>query len=143
MFDALADILSRSAVAYEATVVSTLPNDGLYGSVTTSLVISGWACGLTLNVSVTGAIVVRLLWIGRSLASLTATSTNRFASSIYLIIESGAITAVTSTSVVAILASNSPASLSGLDVACQLHVWVHLLIPPVRACTELLGIGRY
>ncbi|KAG6369087.1 hypothetical protein JVT61DRAFT_1503 [Boletus reticuloceps] len=49
--------------------------------------------GFTLNVSVTLAIAGRLWWTSRTIASLTGTSINRFASSIYLIVESGAISA--------------------------------------------------
>ena len=47
-------------LAYAASAVSVLPNDGVYGSVTTSLIISGWVFGLALVMSFTGAIVVRL-----------------------------------------------------------------------------------
>ena len=106
-------------VVLGAAYVSALPNDG---SVSTPLIISAWAVGFTLNVFVTGAIVARFWRMGRTIASLTATSTNRFASSIYLVVESGAIVAVAGVGVIVLFALNSPASLSGLDVACQLVV---------------------
>ncbi|KAF8547539.1 hypothetical protein OG21DRAFT_1517252 [Imleria badia] len=114
--------------AYAASAVSTLPNNGLYGSATTSLIISAWAFGFVLNLSVTGAIVTRLWRMGRTMASLTAIPTNRFASSIYIVVESGAISAVTNAVVLALFASNSPAALSGMDVAAQLIVLTPLLI---------------
>jgi hypothetical protein len=131
--------VGRISLVYAASAVSTLPNDG---SLTTSLIISGWAIGLILTVSITGAIVARLWRMGRPMSSLTSTSTNRFASSIYLIMQSGAISVVAGTTVAALFASSNPASFSGLDVICQLIVWGHLLIPSV-ACIELHRFGRY
>ncbi|KAI9572291.1 hypothetical protein HD554DRAFT_2168516 [Boletus coccyginus] len=119
--------------AYAASDVPALPNDGLYGSVTIPLIISAWVIGLILNVSVSGAIVVRLWRMNRTIASLTATSTNRFASSIFIIVESGAFTAVAGVFVVALFASNSPAAFTALDVICQLVVRAHLVIPTYSA----------
>ena len=88
----------------------------------TSLIISTWVLEFTLNSFITGAIVVRLWKMGQTVASLTATSTNRFASSIYLMVESGGMVAVAAVSVLALFASNSPATQSAVDVACQLVV---------------------
>ena len=123
MLDVLADIFLGSA--YAASAVSALPNNGLYGSVTSSLIISAWALGFTLNVSVTGAIVARLWQMGRTMASLTATSNNRFMSTIYVVVESGAIFAAANLFALALYASNSPVSVIGLDIASQLAVCVH------------------
>ena len=133
MFDKLTDLFLGAAYAAS--------NHGVYTSVTTSFIVSAWALEFTLNVFVTGAIVARLWQMGQTMASLTATPTNRFASSIYLIVESGGIIAIASTVVVALFASSSPASVTGFDVVCQVLVWVHLLIRSV-ACTELLCFGR-
>jgi hypothetical protein len=119
--------------AYAASAVSVLPNDGLYGSVTSSLIIAAWAFGFTLNVSVTGAIVVRLWWMGRTVASLTAISNNRFASTIYVVVESGVIFSATNISVLALYAWNGPASVTGLDVASQLAVCVRPSFLLIRA----------
>ena len=116
VFDMLADILLGSAYA-----ASAVPNDG--SSVMSSLILSAWVFGFTLNVSVTVAIVGRLWWMGRKMASLTITRVNRYASLIYLVVESGAISAVTSTVVVALYAN--PTALTGLDIASQLVVCVH------------------
>ncbi|KAF8554863.1 hypothetical protein OG21DRAFT_1010664 [Imleria badia] len=114
--------------AYAASAISALPNDGLYGSVTSSVIIASWAFGFTLNVSVTGVIVARLWRMGRTMVSLTATSNNRFASTIYGFVESGAIFSVTNIVVLALYASNSPVAVTGLDVASQLAVWVHVVL---------------
>ena len=92
------------------------------GSVLTSLIISTWVLEFTLNTLITGAIVARLWKMGQTIASLTGTSTNRFASSIYLMVESGSIVVVPAVSVLVLFASNSPAAQSAVDVACQLVV---------------------
>ena len=136
----LTDTLSGSA--YAATAPSAPPDDGMYGSVTTSFVISAWVMGLILNVSLSGAIVVRLWRISRRIASLTATSTNRFASSIYLVVESGAFAAIAGVSVVALFASNSPATLTGLDVVGQLVASAHRspLLWHTLSCFVVAGI---
>ncbi|KAF8547538.1 hypothetical protein OG21DRAFT_1501516 [Imleria badia] len=93
--------------AYAASAVFALPNNGLYGSVSTSLIISAWVFGFTLNVSVTEATVTRLWW---------------------MVVESGAISAANNVVVLALFASNSPATLSGMDVAAQLVALTPLLI---------------
>ena len=111
---------------YAASAVSALPNNELYGSVMTSLVISGSVAGFILGVSVTGAIVARLWWMGRTIALLTTTSTNRFASSIYVVVESGAIALVAGAFLFALFASKSPGTLAGFDVDSQLIVRAHL-----------------
>ncbi|KAG6374626.1 hypothetical protein JVT61DRAFT_3989 [Boletus reticuloceps] len=113
--------------AYAASAVSTIPKDGLYSSTLTSLVISAWAFGFTLNASVTGSIVVRLWRLGRTMV-LGATSSNRFASSIYIVIESGAISAIANAIMLAMFASNNPASLFVMDVAAQVTALTPLLI---------------
>ena len=61
------------------------------------------------------------------MASLTTTRANRHASLIYVVVESGAISAVSSAAVVAL--SVNPDALTGLDVASQLAVCVHLSLP--------------
>lgn len=132
----LSDILGS---AYAASAVSVLPNNGLYGSVTKSLIISAWAFGFALNVFVTGAIVTRLLRMGRTMTSLTAISTNRFATTIYIVVESGAISAVTNVVVLALFASNSPVALSGMDVAAQLIVRDYP--PSYLACIDFDSTG--
>jgi len=124
--------------AYAITPVSALPSEGLYGPVTSSLIISAWAFGFALNVSVTGAIVARLWWMGRTMASLIATSNNRFASTIYAVVESGAIFSAANIFVLVIYASNSPASVTALDVASQLAALTPLLIVVQAGLT-----GRY
>ncbi|KAI9457156.1 hypothetical protein HD554DRAFT_2302020 [Boletus coccyginus] len=105
-----------------AAAASALLNIGLYGSVTTSLVISGSATGFTLNLSVTGAIVARLWWMNRTIALLTTTSTNRFASSIYVVVESGTISLLAGAFLLALLVSKSPSALTGFDADSQLVV---------------------
>lgn len=123
----LLDILLTNVLlgsAYASVVICALPHDEFHGSVFT-LVISAGVLEVTLNMLITTAIVARLWWIGRKTASLTATSTNRFASSIYIIIESGIILAICGAFVLALFASNSPAALTGLDVVSQLIVCVH------------------
>ncbi|KAI9457170.1 hypothetical protein HD554DRAFT_2143345 [Boletus coccyginus] len=110
-----------TASAYAASaVLSTLPNEGLYGSVTTSLMISAWVFSSILDASVTGATVTRLWQMDRTMASLIATPINRFASSIYIIVESGTISVVCSSVVLALFVTDSPGALTGLDVVSQL-----------------------
>ena len=110
-------------------------------SVSTSLIISTWVLGFTFNAFVTGAIVTHLRKMGQTIASLTGTSTNRFASSIYLMVESGGIAAVVGVGVLALFASNSPATSSGLDVVCQLVVWVHPSFLLLRALSCFVSAG--
>ncbi|KAF8554857.1 hypothetical protein OG21DRAFT_1496686 [Imleria badia] len=119
------------ACAYVASTLLALPNVGqLYDTRITALrlTISAWTSGLTLNVSVTGAIVGRLWWMTQTMASLSATSTNRFASSIYIVVESGAIPAVTAVAVLALSVTNSLAVFSVVDVASQLTALMPFLI---------------
>jgi hypothetical protein len=128
-------------VGYSSEAVSALPNVGLHGSVVSGLVIATWAFDMILNVSVTVAIAGRLWWMDRTMASLTATLTNRYTSSIYLVVESGAISAVAGTIVIALFAWSNPASLTGFDVVCQLLVWVHLSFLLLRALNYFILAG--
>ena len=121
----LADILLGTS--YSTMTVAALPNVGLYGSVAPDLIISAWVLDMTLNFFVTVVIAGRLWWIGRQLASLTGTRTNRYASSIYVVVESGALAAATNIVMFALYASNSPALEAGLNVGPQLAVCVQLL----------------
>ena len=57
----------------------------------------------------------------------------------YLIVESGAISAVANIIVIGLFASNSPASLTGLDVVCQLLVWVQSSFRLLHALTSFLA----
>ncbi|KAG6374604.1 hypothetical protein JVT61DRAFT_3964 [Boletus reticuloceps] len=118
--------------AYAASIVSTSSNRGL--PVSNYLLVSAWAFGFTTNVAVTLAIAGRLWWMGRKFASLTGTRTNRFASSIYLVVESGAISAV---SVVLALYAN-PAALTGLDISAQV-----VALAPFLIVVQLGVIGQY
>ena len=129
------------ASVYASSAVSTLAYDGIYGSVTASLITSGYAFGIVLNVSLTGSIVARLWWMGRTITSLTETSTNRFAYSIYMVIESGAVALAASTSVLALFVSKSPAALTGLDVISQVVVCLQPILSP--APSELVHLYRY
>ena len=112
--------------SYAASVVSASSNGGVYGFETRSLLTSAWVLGFVLNISVTAAIATRLWWMGRTMASLTviSTRTNRFASSIYMIIESGAITLVCNTVLLALFTSSNPVLFAASDVFAQLTVRV-------------------
>ncbi|KAN0073829.1 hypothetical protein V8E55_012083 [Tylopilus felleus] len=110
---------------YAASAVPAPPNGGLYGSISTSLLISACAFGVTLNVSVMLAIVTRLRWMGRTISALTNFSSNRYAASIYIVIQSGCIYVICGVVVLALFTSNSPAALTVLDVIAQLAVCVH------------------
>ena len=116
----LADI--SLGITYKASAVFALPGIGLYGSVASSLLISAWVLDMILNLSVTVAITSRLWWMNRKLASLTDIRANRYASPMYVVIESGAISAVTNIIMLALYTSNAPVSLAGLDVTSQLVV---------------------
>ena len=137
--DTLVDILLGSAYA----AVSTFWN-GLYDSGATTLIITSWVFGCTLNVSITVTIVARLWWMGRTIASLTAISNtrNRFASTMYVIIESGAIATTCGAVFLALVVSNSRFALTALDVFAQVAVGVYLLYLPLRALSPLRA-GRY
>ncbi|KAN0088942.1 hypothetical protein V8E55_005999 [Tylopilus felleus] len=114
---------------YAASVIYALPNGGWYGlTITQRLIASTWVFGFVHNVSVTGAIVTRLWWMGRTMASLARTSTNRFSSSVYIVIESGAISATCDVFVLTLFATHNSASFSCLDVVAQLAVLAQLLI---------------
>ncbi|KAN0088915.1 hypothetical protein V8E55_005972 [Tylopilus felleus] len=117
-------------VGFAFSAASAFSNDGLYGSIDTSLkfVIPAWVFGCLQNLSVTAAIVARLWWMDRTMASLTGTSANRFASSIHIVVESGAIAVTYSIVLLALFASMSPAWPSSLDVVAQLVVLTPLLI---------------
>ena len=122
--------------------MSALSNDdSLKASI--KFIVSAWVIGFVHNVLVTGAIVARLWWMGRTIASLTGTPTNRFASSIYIIVESGAISVACSIVVLVLFATLSPASFASLDVIVQLSVCNVLPATPSVACwTDLFGFGR-
>ncbi|KAI9457173.1 hypothetical protein HD554DRAFT_2143355, partial [Boletus coccyginus] len=113
-----------TASAYAASAVSALPNQGLYGSVTTSLMISACVFSFIFDVSVTGATVARLWQMDRTMASLTATPTNRFASSIHIIVKSGTVAGICSSVVLALFVTDNPGALTGLDIVSQLAVYV-------------------
>ena len=119
----LADILLGTA--YSTTAVAALPNVGLYGSAAPGLIASAWVLDMILNVSVTVAIVGRLWWMARNMASLTATRANQNAPSICVVIESGALSAAVNIVMLGLYASNSPSLVAALDVASQLDVCVH------------------
>ncbi|KAI9457158.1 hypothetical protein HD554DRAFT_1784310 [Boletus coccyginus] len=114
--------------SYAASAGPALPIDAMSDSVTTSLIISAGVIGITLNVSVAGAIVVRLRLISRTITSLTATSTNRFASSTYLVVGSAAISAVSNALVMVLFAWNDPLAWTALDIMCQVTISTELLI---------------
>jgi len=115
-----------TGITYKASAMFALPGVGLY--VASDLLISAWVLDMILNLSVTVAITSRLWWMNRKLASLTDTRANRYASSMYVVIESGAISAVTNIVMLALYTSNAPVSLAGLDVASQLVALTPLLI---------------
>ena len=127
-----------SASAYAASAVSTLPNEGLYGSQTTSLMISACVFSFIFDASVTGATVARLWQMDRTMASLTATPINRFTSSIYIIVESGTVAGICSSVVLALFVTDNPGALTGLDVVSQLAVCVHLSCLLLRAPTRFV-----
>ena len=132
MLDTLTNIslLTLLGSSYAASAVSMLPNDGLM--LADPLLLSAWACGVTLNVSVTLAIAGRLWWIGRRMTSLTTIPANRFKSSIFIAIESGAITLVMSAVVIALYANL--AALTGFDITAQLFVCARLSNFPFDSC---------
>ncbi|KAI9573461.1 hypothetical protein HD554DRAFT_2325775 [Boletus coccyginus] len=115
-------------VAYPGVTLLARPNVGPYGSVVPALVISAWVLDITLNVSVTMAIVGRLWWMGRTIASLTSTRSNRFAFSIYVVVESGAIFAGANIISLLLYALNNPALSTGLNITSQLAALTPLLI---------------
>ena len=123
----IADILLGTI--YATSPVSALLNEGSYGPVISSLFTSAWALDMILNLFVTVAIAGRLWWIDRTMASLTATRTNQYVSSMYVVVESGAISAVTTTVIFLLYITNSPASFAAFDVASQLVVCVESFIP--------------
>ncbi|KAI9573454.1 hypothetical protein HD554DRAFT_873416 [Boletus coccyginus] len=115
-------------VIYPAAVLIAHPSIGLYGSVVPALVISAWVLNITLNVSVTMAIAGRLWWMGRTIASLTSTRSNRYAFSIYVTVESGAIFTGANIILLLLYVSNNPGLLAGLNVTSQLATLTPLLI---------------
>ncbi|KAI9573449.1 hypothetical protein HD554DRAFT_874696 [Boletus coccyginus] len=121
-------VAASIGVGYSVTAMSANPNVGQYGSVVPNLAISAWVLDITLNVSVTMAIAGRLWWMGRMMASLTSTRSNRYAFSIYVVIESGAI--FTGTSVVSLVfyVLNNPGVSIGVDITSQLATLTPLLI---------------
>lgn len=134
----LTGILLGVGYAFEA--VSELWNVGPYGPVVSGLVIATWVLDMILNVPATVAIAGRLWWMGRGVASLTATRTNRYASSMYIVVESGAISAVTGTVAIAFFTWSNPASLTAFDVVCQLLVLIHLtflLLAPLLVVVQV------
>ncbi|KAI9573383.1 hypothetical protein HD554DRAFT_2264339 [Boletus coccyginus] len=110
-----------TGVAYSATAIAIHPN-------VPGLAISAWVLNITLNVFVTMAIAGRLWWMGRTTASLTSTQTNRFALSIYVVAESGAIFAGADIIALVLYALNSPGFLIGVDIASQLATLTPFLI---------------
>ena len=138
IFDTHSDILLGSA--YVAVYAFS---NSLYDSGTTTLIIISWGLGCALNVSITVAIVARLWWTSRTIASLTATPTrNRFASTTYAIIESSVIATVGGVLVLAFFASRSPFALTAFDVLAQMVVGVFLSHLLLRALSRsaLAGI---
>ncbi|KAI9573368.1 hypothetical protein HD554DRAFT_862412 [Boletus coccyginus] len=123
-------ILAAASIGtgYSATAIAARPGVGPYGSIVPSLAISSWAFNITLNVSVTMAIAVRLWWMGRTAASLTSTPTNRYALSIYVVVESGAIFSGANIIAFVLYASNNPYFSTGADVVSQLATLTPLLI---------------
>ena len=102
---------------------------------------TAWILSIVLNVSVTVAIATRLWWIDRTVASLTASRTNRYTSTIFIVIESGAVFAATTISMLALYITNGSASLTGLDIASQLAVCVPPFIPSVTLTESLRLVG--
>ncbi|KAF8433278.1 hypothetical protein L210DRAFT_3557004, partial [Boletus edulis BED1] len=109
--------------AYAASIISTFSNHGLGIRI-------HYQCGC--HVGDRG----RLWRMGRKFDSLTGTQTNRFASSIYLVVESGAISAVSGIVVLALYAN--PAALTGLDISAQV-----VALAPFLIVVQLGVIGQY
>ncbi|KAN0088911.1 hypothetical protein V8E55_005968 [Tylopilus felleus] len=105
--------------AFASTALAAHLHDGFHGPVI-ALIISTCVLDVALSTFVTTAIVARLWWMDCRISSLTGTSTNRFSSSRYIVIESGAISAIFCIVVLALFGSNNPAALTGLDVVSQL-----------------------
>lgn len=144
VLDILPNILLGSMYAVSAVPAPT--NNGLHSSIASRLIEVSWAFDMILNVSVTGAIAVRLWWMGRKMASLTAIPANQYTSSIYLAVQSGAIFVATSILTIVLYASNRSASLTILDVASQLAVCDNpTFLPPthtqsLRFCQALMPL---
>jgi len=128
--------------AYSGAAIAENTNVGLYGSVAPGLIISPWVLDITLNVSVTVAIAVRLWWMGQTMASLTSTPTTRFTLSIYVVVESGAIFAGANIIALVLYASNNPGFSIGVDITSQVAVCVTSIISS-PLCTELFRFGRH
>ncbi|KIJ64872.1 hypothetical protein HYDPIDRAFT_28226 [Hydnomerulius pinastri MD-312] len=122
---------AHMACAYAATAVITQPGTQLYNSLFSRLGSSGWALDITLNVSVTLAIALRLWWMGRRVSALydpVSARYNRYASVIYTVVESGGLFAAVTVVMLGLYVGNSPVAFTGLDIASQLAVLSPLLI---------------
>lgn len=141
----LADLDISLGCGYASRAISAHTKVELYSSELAPLIVSTWAFGFTFNVFVSGAIAGRLWWMGRTTASMTATSNNRFLTSIYIFVESSAINAVCSVAVFAPYVSNNPVAVTRLDFASQLTVCLYIIpsFPRIKTKTHitLAGIG--
>ena len=100
------------------------PSISLYDSIVSRLGLTGWALDISLNVSLTVAIAVRLWWIGHAIASFIADrpTKNRYLATVYVIVESGGLFAGATIIMLGLYVNNSPVTLTALDVASQLAV---------------------
>ncbi|KAH7887280.1 hypothetical protein F5I97DRAFT_812801 [Phlebopus sp. FC_14] len=121
---------THMACAYAGTVLLARPGASLYNSVLSRLGMTGWSLDIALNISVTLAIAGRLWWMGQRVSSISSTVElpNRYAATIYTIIESGGLFAAVTIVMLALYVRGSPLALTGIDIASQLAVLTPLLI---------------
>lgn len=80
----------------------------------------GWSLDLAVNISVTAAIAGRLLYMDRQTQGLGKRS--RYTSSVFTIVESGAIFAAVTIAMLVLYVRGSVLALNGIDISTQLAV---------------------
>ncbi|KAH7887272.1 hypothetical protein F5I97DRAFT_1859050 [Phlebopus sp. FC_14] len=129
VFPVLAEA-THMATSYAATALFAKPGASLYHSILSRVGLTAWSLDIAINISVTLAIAGRLWWMGRRVSSIppTADISNRYAATIYIIVESGGLFAAVTIVLLALYVRGSPLALTGMNIASQLAVLTPLLI---------------
>ncbi|KAI0041521.1 hypothetical protein FA95DRAFT_1565321 [Auriscalpium vulgare] len=123
--------LAHMGVAYTATVLISKPDADIYANTLARIGPVGWSLDLAVNVTVTAAIAGRLLWMGSKVASISSRGMgpqNRYLTSVFTIVESGALFAAVTLVMLVLYLVHSPVALTGIDISVQLAVLTPLLI---------------
>ena len=106
------------------TALIASPNVDVYAGTLEKLGLASWILELIVNISVTAAIVARLWYMGKMVASVSTNGSlaNAYVAPIFTIVESGALFAAVTIAMLVLYVVGSPLAVSSINIATQLAV---------------------